>query len=76
MITNDGYMNHHQKAYRDYQVTFPKKIYQIENSNTQQEIYNELTKMWDNNLYIDYTHIIIINLHTKKNILSFTFKLP
>ena len=30
LITNDGFIDYRQKAYRDYQVTFPKTIVKLE----------------------------------------------
>ena len=39
MITNDGYINRHQKLHRGYQVTFLKKILKLKN-HKQKEINN------------------------------------
>ena len=33
MITNDDFINHHQKGHRDYQVTFLKTIIESKKSN-------------------------------------------
>ena len=34
MITNDGYINRHQKLHRGYQVTFPKTILKLKKPQT------------------------------------------
>ena len=52
MITNDGLFNHYQKAHRDYQVIFPKSIIKLKKNNKQQEINNEMTKIYNNNLHL------------------------
>ena len=34
LITNDGFIDYRQKAYRDYQVTFPKTIVKLKKKQT------------------------------------------
>ena len=50
-----------------------KHNYQIDKNNKEQEINNEIAKIFNNNLHISYKYITIFNLHIKKIILSLNF---
>ena len=45
LITNDGYINHHQKVHRAFKIKFPKIIITLSSSSTEKkELYQVIRK--------------------------------
>ena len=74
-ITNDVYINNHQKVYQNYEVKYPKIIMKLKKNYQNQEVKIIQLKTINLNICISHKYITVINLHINIFLTFFTFKI-
>ena len=75
MIRYDEFIDHHQKAHRDFEVNFPKMIIKLKKKRKKQEIKIIQLKTINFNRHISHKYLIIIKFYINTLLIPFTFKL-